>query len=144
MSRGFEAKWCFLRWSRVNPGPRLLIAKNGHSLPPLALCHDTFHLVQPAIGARRSMFDNITSHLSRSTALTRFGSSPLHRSPICASILCRASIEFRRGGCFIRAGRQSFVIHGGRRWGGRRSLKVPQIQGSSLVNPNFQRSSDNK
>ena len=43
----------------------------------LALRNDTLDLIQPTIGAWRTVFDDVAANFPCTTALTRFGSSPL-------------------------------------------------------------------
>lgn len=79
-------------------------------LSTLALRNNARHLVQPAVGTRSAMLNNIAPHFPRSTALASFRCSPLHWSSIGA----RAKTS--TGSFTLRAGIwRAVVLRGGRR-----------------------------
>lgn len=81
-------------------------------LLPLALRDYAWHLIQPAIGARSAMFDDITPDFACSAALTSLGSSSLDLPAICSDPKARSTGIALWGGLFRRR-RSGFGAHDG-------------------------------
>jgi hypothetical protein len=63
-------------------------------LASFRLCDDAFHLVESAVCARRTVFDDITSDFSGSAALTSLGGSPLDGSTLTVGHACSSGRTF--------------------------------------------------